>query len=497
VLSHRATFIERFLGIAGWNELEPVVLAALSSEEPLLLVGSHGTAKSLLLERLATVLSLEFRHYNASLLNYDDLVGFPMPTEDRRALRFISTPAAIWGAEAVFLDEISRTRPDLANKLFPIVHEKRIQGIELTGLRYRWAAMNPPRVWRFEDDDDVPHEEYTGSVALDPALADRFSFLVRVPGWFELDGVDRRKLMESGDRPPGDTAGLRSLVAEARLRQAIHTEDAPNYLTDHFLSLSEHLAAGGIHYSPRRWATLRRIAIAIHGAREALVNFESNASYEVLDWGDSLLLAVQCGDPRLPSGQPVDDEAILAAHRQVWEVSRMADDDPWKRILSEDAPLERFIAAVNVSERIDVQDLSQELLDAYGRIEERWQALTAGYLAYLSLHRRVDLPLTTVETLAMSLREIINLDQSGLRQEQGPDIKPIHRSIAAKAAATGIKDEDRFRTALLNHLVAMDLLELGDQPQRIVALFTRLWNEMRLDETFAENAESREREVAA
>ena len=496
MLIHRTSFIERFLGIAGWDELEPVLLAALSSEEPLLLVGSHGTAKSLLLERLATVLGLEFRHYNASLLNYDDLVGFPMPTEDRRALRFISTPAAIWGAEAVFLDEISRTRPDLANKLFPIVHEKRIQGIELTGLRYRWAAMNPPRVWRFEDDDS-PQEEYTGSVALDPALADRFSFVVRVPGWFELDVVDRRKLIESGDAPSEDPVGLRSLVTEARIRKAIHTEAAPEYLTDHFLSLSEHLSAKGVHFSPRRWATLRRIAIAIHGAREALVNFESNAPNETLDWGDSLLLAVQCGDPRLPSGQPVDQEAILAAHHQVWEVSRMADDDPWKRILSTDDPLERFIAAVSVAERIDVQDLSQELLDAYGRIEERWQALTAGYLAYLSLHRRVDLPLTAVETMAMSLREIINLDQSGLRQEQGPDIKPIHRSIAAKAAATGIKDEDRFRTALLNHLVAMDLLELGDQPQRIVALFARLWSEMGLDEAYAENTESHEREVAA
>ena len=41
------------LGLEGWADLEPVVLAALASEDPLLLIGRHGSAKSFLLERLA------------------------------------------------------------------------------------------------------------------------------------------------------------------------------------------------------------------------------------------------------------------------------------------------------------------------------------------------------------------------------------------------------------------------------------------------------------
>jgi len=107
--------LTRGLGIHGWSKLDPVLLAALATEAPLLLVGPHGTAKTLLVERLATALQLELRHYNASLVNYDDLVGIPIP-DDAGNLRFVGTEAAIWDAEFVFFDELTRCRPDLQNK---------------------------------------------------------------------------------------------------------------------------------------------------------------------------------------------------------------------------------------------------------------------------------------------------------------------------------------------------------------------------------------------
>ncbi len=67
------------IGLFGLSQLEPVIVVALAIEEPLLLIGPHGTGKSLLLTRIAEALDLDFRHYNASLLNFDDLVGFPLP----------------------------------------------------------------------------------------------------------------------------------------------------------------------------------------------------------------------------------------------------------------------------------------------------------------------------------------------------------------------------------------------------------------------------------
>ena len=131
------------LYVHGWQHLDAVLLAALATEFPLLLIGAHGTAKTLLVERLSKAMGLEFRHYNASLINYDDLVGIPIPEEGQDRLRFITTPGAIWDAQVVFFDEISRCRPDLQNKLFPIIHERRVIGMDLQNLQYRWAAMNP------------------------------------------------------------------------------------------------------------------------------------------------------------------------------------------------------------------------------------------------------------------------------------------------------------------------------------------------------------------
>ena len=56
----------RSLGVFGWGELDEIVVASLAIEAPLLLVGEHGTSKSMVVERLADALGLAFRHYNAS-----------------------------------------------------------------------------------------------------------------------------------------------------------------------------------------------------------------------------------------------------------------------------------------------------------------------------------------------------------------------------------------------------------------------------------------------
>jgi hypothetical protein len=175
----------RELGIVGWDHLEPVILASLATESPLLLIGRHGCAKTLVLTRLAEALGIALRHYNASLLNFDDLIGFPVPEDGK--LVYLQTPSTIWDAEAVFFDEVSRCRPDLQNKLFPIVHERRVQGLALDGLRHRWAAMNPPP----SAEGKAGEADYAGAEPLDVALADRFAFIADVPSLAELSPSDQ------------------------------------------------------------------------------------------------------------------------------------------------------------------------------------------------------------------------------------------------------------------------------------------------------------------
>jgi MoxR-like ATPase len=193
----------RPLGIVGYDGIEPILLAALATEEPLLLVSDHGAAKTLLLVRVAGALGLELRHYNASLLQFDDLLGFPVPDE-RGGVRYAAPPGAIWGAEVAFFDEVGRCRPESANKLFPLIHERRLQGVQLDRLRYRWAATNPPAEALSADRADDPYE---GVEPLDAALADRFSYIVTLPRFLDLSDADRMAVIPRRRRPRGAGRG--------------------------------------------------------------------------------------------------------------------------------------------------------------------------------------------------------------------------------------------------------------------------------------------------
>src|SRR6478736_10908 len=174
------------LGAYGFDTQEPVILAALTTGDPILLIGRSGTGKTFLLNSISEALGLEHRHYNASLISFDDLVGFPYPDETKSSVRFLETPATVWGAESVLIDEISRCKPEHQNRLFSLVHERKIQGLPLTKLRYRWAAMNPC------SSDQSGGEEYLGAEPLDPALADRFAVVLEVGDWDALSDSDRR-----------------------------------------------------------------------------------------------------------------------------------------------------------------------------------------------------------------------------------------------------------------------------------------------------------------
>lgn len=333
-----AGFLRR-LGLFGYDRLEPVVLAALATGDPLLLIGAHGTAKSLLLLRLAEALGLETRHYNASLLNYEDLAGYPLP-DASGGLQFIQTPASIWGAEAVFLDEISRCRIDMQNRLFPVIHERKVQGILLDRLRYRWAAMNPP-----PPADDLDAALYRGSEKLDTALADRFAFVVETPCWKSLRDADRDAVISSTDGPvPAEVAvEIRGLVAEAQARVAEVQGRLGAGLVDYVRTVVGLLGQAGLELSPRRAATLYRNAAATIAAAEVLGRPEGHAA-------ETLHLAVDSSLPQRAEGRPVPALAVLTSHREALKLLEPGVSPLRRRLLTETSPLRRALLAAHCAE---------------------------------------------------------------------------------------------------------------------------------------------------
>jgi len=478
--------LTRPLGLEGWEDIEPVLLAALASEEPILLIGLHGSAKSFLLERLAKALNLDFRFYNASLINYDDLVGIPMPDESRKSLTYISTASSIWGAEVVFFDEINRTRPELQNKLFPIIHERRVQGVELPKLRFRWAAMNPPPAVEVTDDS---LDTYLGTEPLDPALADRFPFIVLVPSWQDLTR-DQRKRIFRGQYSGGQPFSTDPLALIDQTRQTLDAfqKDPPLVLADYLLSLLDHLEKAKINFSTRRATMLHRNILAIHAARMTAASQPARGRKPIEpDWATSAILAISNSLPQVAQGRQVDPAVILAAHRQAWEVANLDAADPWRKLLQIKDPQDRCVKALQMNGQIDDDRLSDLILDALSNLPDDTARTIFSFVVYAAVHGTREIRATVYETMARYLQSV--LKPGNYHLDDGPSTK----YAAIKALIEGFNKDsngtinlrDRYAANLLNGLFPQGFLHRS--PRQIYESYRGLW-----DRVFESESNSRE-----
>ena len=163
IISYPAGFLKK-LQIYGYEEFEPFIFLSLVTGSPVLFIGPHGTAKTLLAKRIADFLGLKFHAYDASKAMFEDMVGFPDPEKLKEGkLNYIRGDITLWDKEFILIDEISRALPGLQNKWLEIIRSRRLMGIPLKQVQFIFAAMNPPT--------------YMGAMPLDEALADRFGFI--------------------------------------------------------------------------------------------------------------------------------------------------------------------------------------------------------------------------------------------------------------------------------------------------------------------------------
>ena len=317
----------RRLGLYGYDKVEPIVLAALVTEDPLLLIGKAGTGKTYLLNRLSEELGLELRHYNASLINFDDLVGFPYPDKNYSQIRYLETPATVWQAESILIDEISRCKPEHQNRLFSLVQECRLQGLSIGQLRYRWAAMNPCVP------DQNGTDYYEGSQSLDQALADRFAFVVQVPDWKDLNDKDRRRVSDPrGEKSPSKKGGtLKERIARARGLFERSITELPAALQIYAVTSSSQLNDADIRISPRRARQLTRNLLAVTATNDGLFD-------------ESLFrLALQSSIPHPAWGDAADESLVQAVHRNAWLAAFGEGSDQWLNLVLLERSLPRRI----------------------------------------------------------------------------------------------------------------------------------------------------------
>ena len=66
------------LGIYGWKEQdENLAMASLLTGDPLLLIGNHGSAKTLIANKVAEAMGRRSLVYDASKAMFEDVLGYP------------------------------------------------------------------------------------------------------------------------------------------------------------------------------------------------------------------------------------------------------------------------------------------------------------------------------------------------------------------------------------------------------------------------------------
>ncbi len=249
----------RALGVFGCAPIEDAILAGLALGEPVLLIGSPGCAKTRVAERLAAGLRMCFWAYDAGKALFEDVVGFPDPSSLAEGeVRYVPTRLSLWGKQFILVDEISRANPAMQNKWLEVVRSRRLMGMDLPDLKVIVAAMNPPGL--------------PGTMALDDALAGRFTFHVTVPDAHQMDAADRRSVIEAADdaADASHLPDLRPLVTSIRTAMAAVDSENGGMVTQYVECLAEYFTGKDQSLDGRRLGMLRRAYLSLLAVHRAL-----------------------------------------------------------------------------------------------------------------------------------------------------------------------------------------------------------------------------------
>ena len=321
------------LGIFGCEAIQDLISAAILTGDPALLIAGAGTAKTYAIQRIAEALGLEFRMYNCSSANFDDIIGFPSIRKDedgKKSMEYISVPTSIWGTELLFLDELSRCRLDVQNLYFTLIRNRSVQGQKVETLKMVFAAMNPL--------------SYAGVTPLDSALADRFAWTIKMPSFTVINEEDRHRIISNhtSDDCPAIThwGGVKHTHTDIELRNDLRQwfqlaariyqrylsdcHDVVAYVDDVCASISSSGRASGGPIEGRRAGILLRNILSLAAVREA---YGLNGGFEA-----AASKALYHSFPNEAVDDGIPGEVIIAAHEKAKHLLRQQASSVLERI---------------------------------------------------------------------------------------------------------------------------------------------------------------------
>jgi hypothetical protein len=288
--------------------------------------------------------------------------------------------------------------------------------MRLERLQHRWAAMNPPSP---DDIENANSNYYLGAEPLDPALADRFPFIIFVPTWGDLSEADRRHIINwnEGDHFSDfdlqqhlEIHPLPSLVARCATYIRLLEDQLNQWLGDYVLYAFDLLEKARLGQSPRRARMLARSIVAVHAARMLLESDDVELDY-------SAEIALTYSLPENASEVPPAAANVLAIHRQAWEIASLDESDEMRRILIEPDPLRRVLLASQLD--VDMDLISRLVTQALGSAETEARRMSLATAIFLVARGRWTLRSAAWEPLVQYARRVIEPRTISLTVQQG------------------------------------------------------------------------------
>jgi hypothetical protein len=244
--------------------------------------------------------------------------------------------------------------------------------------------MNPP-----SDGEEEQDLIYSGSWSLDVALADRFRFVLKIPGFNELTGEAREQILLSGDKKNGRSPGLKTLIRDARKQQKVLSESYRQWSVRYLTSMIPLLEKANLLISGRRARFLFENILSLYSSELVLCG-ESDCS-------DVALRAVLSSLPHSASGKAVDQGRILLAHKQAAQDAGENADTLMVQLRGIKDPIKRVELALR--ENPGKIALTQIISDAFASLDPV-QRYVWVHLAFPRISENKGVAATVLEQLA-------------------------------------------------------------------------------------------------
>lgn len=246
--------------VVGWQDIEPILLACISANINIILRGKHGTSKTIFAKLVAQAFGGNYRHYDATKDDMISVAGIPNPEDLKKGvLSFSKHNRAIWDADYISIDELTRAPRESQNMWLEILEEKTCHGFPLK-YRMALATMNPAT--------------YNATYRLDEALLDRFAALVDIPEVInhKVDPQDIFNIVKMNingkraSRNPEDIKKLGEAInaISEHYQNFVHSEEIVESACNYVKAFGGHLvkADGKTYISPRRFIHLANCLMA-------------------------------------------------------------------------------------------------------------------------------------------------------------------------------------------------------------------------------------------